>query len=155
MKQAGRQTRQAIIKEIVARSQVETQEELTAMLRRQHIQVTQATVSRDVKELMLVKVPAGDGRYCYALPQEPAAALSPDRVTRLLRDSVVGLADSENLIVVKTLPGTANAVASVLDGLRWPEIIGTVAGDDSILVVVKPRAAVPRVLEKLGAMIAA
>ena len=153
MKQAGRQTRQAKIKEIVEQSQIETQEELTAALRRQHIQVTQATVSRDVKELMLVKVPVGDGRYRYALPQERTAALSPDRVTRLLRDSVVGLDDSENLIVVKTLPGTANAVASVLDGIRWPEIIGTVAGDDSILVVVKPKETVPRVLGKLDAMI--
>ncbi|MBQ7515773.1 MAG: arginine repressor [Schwartzia sp.] len=155
MKQVSRQARQAKIREIVEQSEIETQEALTAMLRRQHIQVTQATVSRDVKELMLVKVPVGDGRYRYALPTEKAAALSVDRVTRLLRDSVVGLADSENLIVVKTLPGTANAVASVLDGLRWPEIIGTVAGDDSILVVVKPRAAVPRVLEKLGSMISA
>ncbi len=153
MKQISRQERQAIIREIVENNEIGTQEELTAMLRHQQIQVTQATVSRDVKDLMLVKVPMGDGRYRYAFPQDKAETVSQDRVVRLLRDSVVSLADSENLIVVKTLPGRANAVASVLDGLRWPEIIGTVAGDDSILVVVRPRGAVPRIMEKLGTMV--
>ena len=144
--------RQARIKDIIENNIIETQEELGKMLRRQRIEVTQATVSRDVKELMLVKVPIGDGRSQYAFPAGNNRQFSPERMSRMFRDAVVGIDYSENLIVVKTLPGTANAVASTLDGARWPEIIGTLAGDDNILVVIKPRQAVKRVVKKLAAL---
>ena len=78
---------------------------------------------------------------------------SQNRMARMFQDSVVGMDYSENIIVLKTLPGAANAVASTLDYAKWPEIIGTVAGDDNILVVIKPKDAVPRMIKKMEAMI--
>jgi transcriptional regulator of arginine metabolism len=141
--------RHARIKEIIENTVVETQEELAESLRKQNIEVTQATVSRDIKELMLIKIPTGDGRYRYAYPLEKNIVFSKNRMARMFQDSVIGLNYSENIIVIKTLPGTANAVASTLDYAKWPEIIGTVAGDDNILVVIKPIEAVPQILRKL------
>lgn len=141
--------RHAKIKDIIETSVIETQEELADALRRQGIEITQATVSRDIKELMLIKIPTGEGRYRYAYPMEKNMVFSKNRLMRMFQDSVVGLDHSENIIVVKTLPGTANAVASTLDYVKWPEIIGTVAGDDNILVVIKPREAVAEVMRKL------
>ncbi len=144
--------RQAKIKEIIEHEVIETQEDLAAALCRHHIEVTQATVSRDIKELMLIKVPTGDGRSRYAPPAGKNVAFSRARMARLFQDSVTGLDFSENIIVVKTLPGTANAVASVLDYAKWPEVIGTVAGDDNIIVVVKPKDAVESVMKKMEAL---
>lgn len=145
--------RHAKIKDIVENTVIETQDDLAEALRQQHISVTQATVSRDIKELMLVKIPIGDGRYRYAFPAEKNVVFSQGRMARMFRDSVIEIDCSENIIVLKTLPGTANAVASTLDYAKWPEIIGTVAGDDNILAVVKPKSAVPRVIKKMELMI--
>jgi len=141
--------RHAKIKEIIDHSEVETQEELAEALRKDGIEVTQATVSRDIKELRLIKVPTGDGRYRYAFPMDQSMVFSQSRMERMFRDSVTGIDSSQNIVVIKTLPGTANAVASTIDCARWPEIIGTVAGDDNILIVVKPMDAVGRVIERL------
>lgn len=140
--------RHAKIKELIEHGEIETQEELAEALRKDGIEVTQATVSRDIKELRLIKVPAGDGRYRYAFPIEQSIVFSQSRMERMFRDSVIGMDYSQNIIVIKTLPGTANAVASTIDSARWPEIIGTLAGDDNILVVIKPIEAVGRVIEK-------
>lgn len=141
--------RHAVIKNIIENQVIETQEDLAEALRQKHIRVTQATVSRDIKELMLIKVPTGDGRYRYASPMHHAVVFSEDRMQRLFRDTVTGCDYSENIIVVKTLPGGANTVASALDHTKWPEIIGTVAGDDNILIVVKPKEAVPDLMARL------
>lgn len=149
MKKAARHAR---IRDIIGRQAIETQDELAEALRQMHIDVTQATVSRDIKELMLIKVPVGDGRYRYAYPASKDALFSNKRMERLFQDSVTGMDFSENIIVVKTLPGTANAVASALDHAGWPDILGTVAGDDSILVVVKPKEAARSVMKKLEAL---
>lgn len=149
MKKAARHAR---IRDIIGRQAIETQDELAEALRQMHIDVTQATVSRDIKELMLIKVPIGDGRYRYAYPASKDTLFSNKRMERLFQDSVTGMDFSENIIVVKTLPGTANAVASALDHAGWPDILGTVAGDDSILVVVKPKEAAGTVMKKLEAL---
>lgn len=141
------------VKEIVENTIIETQEDLAEALRRQGIDVTQATVSRDIKELMLIKVPVGDGRYRYAFPQEQTVVISPARMERTFQDSVVGIDYSQNLIVLKTMPGTAQAVAFTIDYVKWPEIIGTVAGDDTIMVVVKPLEAVESVVAKFRALL--
>lgn len=141
--------RHAKIKEIIETAIVETQEELAEALRKRGIEVTQATVSRDIKELMLIKIPTGDGRYRYAYPLDKNLVFSRNRMVRMFQDSVLGFDYSENIIVIKTLPGAANAVASTLDHAKWPEIIGTVAGDDNILVVIKPAEAAPEILRKM------
>ena len=137
--------RQEKIREIIENHIVETQEELTALLRREHITATQATVSRDVKELMLVKIPIGDGRSRYAFPKAEDGPRRASRLEALFADAVTGVDASGNLVVLRTLPGMANAVASALDTAQWKNIIGTVAGDDTILVVVKPESAAPAV----------
>lgn len=146
-------TRHARIREIIEHNVIETQEDLAMALKKQHIVVTQATVSRDIKELMLIKVPTGDGRYRYAYPTDKELIYSKNRMLNLFRDSVISLNYSENIIVVKTLPGAANAVASTLDYAKWPEIIGTVAGDDNILVVIKPISAVENIMKRLRDML--
>lgn len=145
--------RHATIKEIVENHVIETQEDLAEALSKKAIKVTQATVSRDIKELMLIKVPVADeGRYRYAFPVENNTAFLQPRMERIFQDSVVGMDYSGNIIVIKTLPGTAQAVAAAIDNTKWPDIIGTVAGDDNILVVVKPIDAVSKVLVKLLAL---
>ena len=141
--------RQEKIREIVENHIVETQEELTAFLKREHIAVTQATVSRDVKELMLVKVPIGDGRSRYAFPKSEGGARRENRLEALFADAVTGVDFSGNLVVLRTLPGMANAVASALDTAQWKNIIGTVAGDDTILAVIKPESAVAAVAARM------
>ncbi len=142
--------RHAIIKDIIETQEVETQEELAEALRSRDIKVTQATVSRDIKEMMLFKVPTESGRYRYAAPQQENVVFTKNRLARLFKDNVTGVDSSENLIVVKTLPGSASLVAAGLDQSQWPEVIGTIAGDDNILVVVKPKAAVLRVVKRLS-----
>ena len=143
------------IREIIDRQVIETQEDLTNALREEGIEVTQATVSRDIKELMLTKVPMGQGRYRYAAPSahaEGGGFFQASRIARLFRDTVLSMDYSENLIVVKTMPGAANAVASAIDYTKWPQVIGTIAGDDNILIIVKLKEAVPEVLALLDAM---
>ena len=140
------------IKEIVERSVIETQEELAEALRKQGIEITQATVSRDIKELMLIKVPTGDGRYRYAFPAEQNLLISQSRMSRTFQDSVIHLDHSQNIVVLRTLPGTAQAVAYTIDYIKCPEILGTVAGDDTIFVLVKPIEAVPVVLAKFQSL---
>ena len=137
------------IKDIIENKVIETQEELAEELRKKSIDVTQATVSRDIKELMLIKLPTGDGRYRYAFPLEKNVVFSQSRMVRMFQDSVTSIDYSENIIVIKTLPGAANAVASTLDCAKWPEIIGTVAGDDNILAVIKPIQAVEDIVQRL------
>lgn len=141
--------RHAKIKDIIETTVVETQEDLAESLKKRGIEVTQATVSRDIKELMLIKIPTGDGRYRYAYPLDKSLVFSKNRMVRMFQDSVISFDYSGNIIVIKTLPGAANAVASTLDHANWPEIIGTVAGDDNILVVVKPAEAAPEVMQKM------
>jgi len=144
--------RHATIKEIIENNVIETQDDLAEALRKQAITVTQATVSRDIKELMLIKVPAGEGRYRYAFPVESNTAFLQPRMERIFQDSVIGIDHSSNIVVIKTLPGTAQAVAAAIDNTKWADIIGTVAGDDNILVVVKPMEAVPTVISRLLAL---
>ncbi len=144
--------RHSKIKEIIDRYIIETQEDLAEALSKHGIDVTQATVSRDIKELMLIKVPTGDGRYRYAFPPEQNIIMSQARLERTFQDSIVAIDFSQNIVVLRTLPGTAQAVAYTIDYVKWPEIIGTVAGDDTIFVLVKPMEAVPQVIAKFRSL---
>ena len=147
--QALRDRRLEVIRDIIAQEIIETQDELAEELRKRRIKVTQATVSRDIKELMLIKVPIGDGRYRYASPAQEQFFFTKERMERIFSDTITACDYSENLLVVKTLPGGANTVAAAIDYCKWPEIIGTVAGDDSILVVVKPKESAPIIQKRL------
>lgn len=140
------------IREIVASREIETQEELVRALRESGFQVTQATVSRDIKELRLIKTPTGDGRYVYALPPEQPGS-SEARLRRMLPESFVAMDRAENLIVMKTLPGNAHAVAALVDNLEWTEIMGTIAGDDTILIICRSAAQAEAVEQRFHDMV--
>ncbi|GIO83644.1 arginine repressor [Paenibacillus faecis] len=122
------------IREIITNREIETQDELVDALRSSGFQVTQATVSRDIKELMLIKVPTDDGRYKYSMPT--AQRYNPvQKLQRALVDSFVHIDHTGNLVVVKCLPGTANSVAVLIDNMEWPDLLGTICGDDTILMI--------------------
>lgn len=135
------------IREIITAKEIETQDDLVNELKRAGYNVTQATVSRDIKELHLVKVLTDRGIYKYSLPADHR--FNPlQKLKRILKESFINIDQSENLIVIKTLPGNANALASVLDRLDWEEILGTIAGDDTILVICRQRENVPVLVQR-------
>ena len=136
-------------KEIGQSKAIETQEELAAALLEEGIEVTQATVSRDIKELMLIKIPTGDGHYRYALSPEENVVLSRSRINRLFQDSLIKVDHSLNQIVLHTIPGSAQSVAFSIDHAKWSELIGTLAGDDTILLIARTEADVPIILERI------
>lgn len=138
------------IKEIVQSRSIETQEELANALMEEGIEVTQATVSRDIKELMLIKIPTGDGHYRYALSPEENVLLSRSRINRLFQDSITRVDFALNQVVLHTLPGSAQAVAFAIDHAKWIEIIGTLAGDDTILLIARSEADVQDVLKRIS-----
>lgn len=144
-----------MILEIINEKPIMTQEDLANALRVRGVIATQATISRDIKDLQLVKTPVGGDSYRYAKPQggQPDPGRIYERLRRLFQETVVKYDFSENLIVIHTLPGAAQGVASALDQSGWREIIGTVAGDDTILLVVKPAEAVPGLTDKLESLL--
>ncbi|BFH13202.1 transcriptional regulator ArgR [Paenibacillus melissococcoides] len=126
------------IREIIMNNEIETQDELVDALRSAGYHVTQATVSRDMKELHLIKVPMKDGRYKYSLPVDQR--FNPaQKLKRALLDNFISIDSTENLVVIKCLPGTANAIAVLMDNIEWPEIMGTVCGDDTILIICRTK----------------
>jgi transcriptional regulator of arginine metabolism len=150
---ASRVDRERRIREIIVGQPIGTQEELAAALRRQGLAVTQATVSRDIKRLGLVKVTMGDGHSRYVAPDRP----SPVDVLRRLRyaatEYVLSVDAGEDLVVIRTLTGRANAVAAAIDDMRWDDVVGTVAGDDTILIVPRRRATRDALLNRLRRLI--
>ncbi|NLS45169.1 MAG: arginine repressor [Firmicutes bacterium] len=142
--------RQAEVLEIIRKYSVETQDDLANFLRKRGFEVTQATISRDIRELGITKAPTGSGRYRYFVTQEKTPANFDRRIRRLFQDSVISIDYSENLLIIKTLTGNAHAVAAVVDDIGISEIVGTIAGDDTILVVVKPKSAVAGVMERFN-----
>jgi transcriptional regulator of arginine metabolism len=141
--------RERRLRESSAQQPVETQEELVELFRRRGMTVTQATISRDIKRLGLVKAPWTDGRFHYVMPERPSPADVLRRLQHAVAEYVLSAASGEDLVVVHTLTGRANAVAAAIDEMQWEDVVGTVAGDDTILVVPRRRAVRDRVLEKL------
>ncbi|MBP1989031.1 transcriptional regulator AhrC/ArgR [Paenibacillus eucommiae] len=126
------------IREIITSHEIETQDELVESLRLGGFHVTQATVSRDIKELHLIKVPLDDGRYKYSMPADQR--FNPlQKLRRALSDHFVSIDHADNLVVLKCLPGTANTICALLDNLEWSEIMGTIGGDDTILVICRSK----------------
>lgn len=136
------------ILQLIQNQIISTQEEVAEALKEEGYNVTQATVSRDIKELGLIKVSIGNDLYKYALPIE--APVSQTRLKFMLKEFVYKCDHSENIIVIKTPPGNAQAVASVIDNAQWKEVLGTVAGDDTIFLVIKPSNAVEEVIARIN-----
>lgn len=145
--------RQMKVQEIITKEIIRTQEELADKLHLAGFNVTQATVSRDIKEMGLIKIPSSGDEYRYAIPGEVHPVNLQERLKRVLRETVVSINDTESLIVIRTIPGNAHALAAVMDNSNWEEIIGTVAGDDTILLVVKPKEAVSKVLKRITTLL--
>ena len=128
--------RQVAILDIIEKQEIETQEELASSLNARGIRVTQATVSRDIKELRLLKVLTPSGKYKYATGDQADNNLT-DRFIRMLAESLLSVSSANNLIVVKTLSGSANVAAEALDSMHWPEVLGTLAGDNTVLLILR------------------
>lgn len=150
-----KQLRQRAIRDLVERRPIRTQQELAAALQERGFRATQATISRDVAELQLVKV-VREGVAVYGLPARFAEAdpSGEERLRRLFRDVPVEFREAGHLLVLVTLPGSAHAIAAALDRARWPEAVGTIAGDDTLFVACADRHALARLrgrLERLAA----
>lgn len=144
-----RTVRQNAILSIVAQQEIQTQEELSEKLREQGYDVTQATVSRDIKELRLVKVRNDNGVVCYRAGGTADASDVEQRLRSILKHSMVSVDSAENDVVIKTLPGVAQAAAAAIDAMHWGEIVGTIAGDDTILMITRSTKAALNVIENL------
>ena len=146
---SGKRDRQSAVLEVVREHRVGSQEVLRELLQERGIDVTQATVSRDVRDLRLVKVPDADGNAFYTLPEEFENLPPLDRLLPTLFLSAEG---TGNLLVVKTMTGGAQAVALGIDWEEWPEVLGTIAGDDTILLICREASQVARVRDRLADM---
>ena len=144
--------RQIAILEIIAEQAIETQEELGDALRNHGFQVTQATVSRDIKELRLVKALSADGAYRYVASDKNESGLN-ERLVRMFSETVISISYAYNQIIIKTLSASASIAAETIDSLQWPEILGTIAGENTILMIVRSVEEVKSVVDRLNAMI--
>jgi len=135
------------IRELIIENEVETQDELVDLLKAAGYNVTQATVSRDIKELHLVKVPSIHGKYKYSLPADQR--FNPlEKLKRIIMDSFVKIDHATNFIILKTLPGNAQAVGALVDNLDWDEIMGTICGDDTCLMICRTETDAAEVKER-------
>ena len=129
--------RQSMILDIIAKEHIETQEQLLEQLRKRGVASTQATISRDIKQLHLVKEPTGHGTYKYAVSSSRARLNIADKLRTIFRESVLTVDNAQNIVVIKTLPGLANAAGSAVDGMDVPNLVGSLAGDDTALLIMR------------------
>ncbi len=140
-------TRQTKILELISKQEIETQEELADGLKAMSIDVTQATISRDIKELRLVKVMSKNGKYKYATIGQSQEGIT-DRLYKIFENSVVSIDNAMNTIVLKTIPGAAQICASAIDYMGVEDIVGTLAGDDTVFVAIRSLEKVDYVLDE-------
>ena len=140
--------RHAKIIDLISRNDVETQEELADLLNGEGFRVTQATVSRDIRELKLTKISLNDGRQKYAVMQASGENMN-EKYLRILKDGFLSMDMAQNLLVVKTVSGMAMAVAAALDAMHWSEVAGCIAGDDTIMCAVRSVEETVQVMEKI------
>ena len=141
-----------LILEIIDSMDIETQEELAEELKRRGVRVTQATVSRDIKELRLLKVLSENGGYKYATVERAEKGMN-DRFARILAESVVNIEYVNNLVVITTLTASANAAGEAIDSMKWSEVLGTIAGDNTLLIIARSNEAVDTLLTRLNTLL--
>ena len=129
--------RQAEIMNIIQNTRVETQEQLLEELRARGFTATQATISRDIKELHLVKELTGSGTYKYAVSERKTALNVAGRLNNIFRESVISFDSAQNIVVLKTMPGLAPAACSAIDGMHLPNMVGSLAGDDTAILIMR------------------
>lgn len=148
----ARTARQSKILEIIKNNEIDTQEELVDRLKEGGYNVTQATISRDIKELGLTKVQSENGKYRYVQVDGQEQKIS-GKITNMFREAVISILPCGNLIVIKTLVGSANSAALLIDKLGMSEILGSIAGDDTLLVVCQTEKDVERIKERLDEVV--
>lgn len=141
-----RYSRQNMVLELIGSNEIETQEQLCQLLREAGYNVTQATVSRDIKELQLVKKLSSSGRYKYVQSKDEGPISG--RFVKIFKETITGVDAAENLIVIKTLSGCGSAAAEAIDSLGMDHIVGSVAGDNTILVVIDEKKNVSDIVDK-------
>ena len=144
--------RQEQILAIIAEDSIETQEQLINRLQEKGIPSTQATISRDIKQLHLVKEPYGGGRYRYAVSAQKTKLNFADRLQIILRESIVDVDYAQSIVVLKTLPGLANAAASAFDGMDMPSKVGTLAGDDTVMIIMRSNESAKELCREISTM---
>lgn len=147
-----RYSRQNKILDIINSNEVETQERLVTLLKKSGYKVTQATISRDIKELQLVKILSSSGKYKYSVGTNNEQPVT-DRFIKIFRDTILTVSSSGNIIVIKTLTGCANAACEAIDSLGVPHILGTIAGDNTIFVVSNEQANVSELVSRFNELI--
>lgn len=141
--------RHEVVVDLINKYDIETQEELAAYLKEEGFEVTQATVSRDIRELKLSKIATGNGKQKYIILKNDDSHLG-DKYIRVLRDGFVSMNMAQNILVIKTVQGMAMAVAAALDAMKFPEIVGCIAGDDTIMVAIKSTDETKVVIDKIN-----
>ena len=130
-----RYSRQNKILVLIANNEIETQDKLAALLKNEGFEVTQATISRDIKELQLIKVLAASGKYKYAVSTHQDTPIS-DRFIKIFRETITSFASAQNLIVIKTLSGCGPAAGEAIDCIGLPHVVGSIAGDNTLLLII-------------------
>ena len=144
--------RHAKIIELINKYHIETQEELADYLNEEGFKVTQATVSRDIRDLKLTKVPTDGGRQKYAIHQTAETETS-DKYIRVLKDGYVSMDMAQNILVIKTVAGMAMAVCAAIDSMKWNEVVGSIAGDDTIMCAIRSVDDTIKVMDKISKII--
>ena len=144
--------RQTKILELIQKHDIETQEELSAYLTRDGFQVTQATVSSDIRELKLTKIAMDNGRQRYAVLSDADTGMA-ERLVRVLREGFVSMDYAGNILVIKTVSGMASAVGAAVDAIKLSEIIGSIAGDDTLMCVIRTEEDAVNIMNKLRKLV--
>ena len=145
--------RQTKILEIIEREAIDTQEQLQQRLQEMGISCTQATISRDIKQLHLIKEPIGQGKYRYAISVQRNKLNVADKLRTIFRESIISVDFAQNLVVVKTMSGLANAAAAALDSMNIPYMLGSLAGDDTALLVMRDNESARSFCEEIHEML--
>ena len=140
------------IKELIQQYDIDTQEELASRLNEAGFKVTQATVSRDIRALKMMKVTGKDGKSRYVILQELPTEMG-EKNTRVLNDALLTIDQGQNILVIRTVPGMAMGVAAALDALNWEEILGSIAGDDTVMCVARTLEEASSVAERLKSIL--
>ncbi len=144
--------RHALILELIDKYDIETQDDLALKLKEQGVSVTQATVSRDIKELRLIKVLSDNGAYKYATVGKAESGLK-NKFRQIFSQAVISITLAGNLVIIKTLSGTAGGASEAIDSFKWDEIAGTLAGDNTIFVAVKDVKTAPDLIKRFHSML--
>lgn len=147
-----KKNRQGRILQLIQEENIETQEELADRLSEEGYVVTQATVSRDIRELKIGKIPSGNGKQKYAVLTHDDAHLA-DKYIRVLRNGFISMDNAQNILVIKTVAGMAMAVAAAVDAMKLKEVVGSIAGDDTIMVAIRTTQETQIVMEKIREML--